>query len=150
LRAAQDLGAFEVDQVEYRADRARDVDAVEVETDAGVGVEQEVDLADAADEVRAGAADAGNALSLRDDEVGRDLLESLCRSNLSGLERVATHRGDRDRRVLQVFLAFARRDDDLLDDLRVTATEALGPARLGQRRTGCENGRNGARNGQER
>ncbi len=49
LRALEDLDAVDVQQVLVRADRAREVHAVEVDADAGVEVEGEVVLPDTAD-----------------------------------------------------------------------------------------------------
>jgi hypothetical protein len=50
LGSTQHLDAFNVHQVQHAADGLGHIDAVEVDTHAGLGSEREVNLADAADE----------------------------------------------------------------------------------------------------
>src|SRR6185312_7891387 len=59
LRTFQDFDAIHVEQLLIRTDGARQVHAVEVDTDAGVQVEGKIVLADAADRGRENRSIAG-------------------------------------------------------------------------------------------
>ena len=77
LRALQDLDAIHVEQVLVRADGAREIHAVEIHADAGVEVEREVVLADAADrggEHRAVARERRAGVEIH---VGREVAERV-------------------------------------------------------------------------
>jgi hypothetical protein len=52
LRTVQDFDAFDVEQILVGADRACEIDAVDIDADPGIQVEGEVILADATDGCR--------------------------------------------------------------------------------------------------
>jgi hypothetical protein len=108
LRTAQHFDAFRLGEVEIRAERAGEIDAVDVETDGRVRRQQEVELADAADErtdLRRGAAGARREIEVRNRALER-------RHAIVGVLRevVARQRADRNRRRLDVRLDALRRD----------------------------------------
>src|SRR5665213_1615450 len=52
LRAFEDFDARDVEEIDVRADRASEINAVQIDAHAGIEVEREVVLADAADRGR--------------------------------------------------------------------------------------------------
>ena len=111
MRAAQDLDAVEVEQVEDRAGQRGEVDVVDIEADARLERRIEVELADAADRGAERGAEGG---ALRLERHRRRLVGDLRDVGLAArLEHRGRHRGDRERRILQVLLAELRGDEDL-------------------------------------
>jgi hypothetical protein len=123
LRAAQHLDALEVEQVDGATGQGAVVDVVDVHTDAGVGgVDVFRGLHAAHADLRRGSAEA----ALRTDARVRyhqaqilDIVQALA------FEEIPRHRGDGERRVLQVLAAELRRDDDLLEALLTAACRGL-------------------------
>ena len=126
LRPAQHLDPLDVEDVEHRRLRARDIDVVDIEADAGLEAPERVLLADAADEADQGRVGAA-----------RDLQRSVRRAlhhrgevdRALVLERLAVERGDRDRHVLQALRAAAGGDDDI----GVARSALLRAVRIGER-----------------
>ena len=115
LRSAQHFDRLQIEQVHDRADRAGDVHLIQVQADAGIGVQREVDLADAANEERAGGVVAGDRRAVVRDQVRRVHAEILRGHHAAIGEALRGERRHRDRRVLQALLAFARGHHDFFE-----------------------------------
>ena len=131
LRPAQDLDTVDVDEVEHVAGGTTDVDAVNVQRDAGVGDRRVVRLADAANENLAHGTRAGRGSRLVEFEVRHGRTQLVHGVDLAGLELRARHRRDRDGHFLQAFFTPPRGDDDVVDGPGV-AVPGLGGLRQGR------------------
>ncbi len=112
LRAALDLDAIDVQQVEDRSERRRVIDVVDIEADPRLEGEAEVRLADTADEREIGVAEAAAALGQAD--VRRRLGDIQDVGVAAVLELRGVDRRDRQRRLLQVLRPELCGDHDLL------------------------------------
>ena len=116
LRSAQHLDALDVEQFEHRARRAGEVDVVDVDADARILGDDEVGLADAAEEDLREVAAAAAVARVRELHVRRRVGDAAKVAHAQLAERFAAERRNRDRHVLQVLFAPPRRDDDRLLD----------------------------------
>jgi hypothetical protein len=134
LRPAQHLDAFEIEQVDGRAGERAVVDVVDVDADAGIrGVDVVGGHHAAHADHRRRAAEAALRLDVgvRDHEAEVfDVVQALF------LEPLAGHRGDGQRRVLQVLHAIGGGDDDFFEFCLDG-----GCRRAGRARQGCGNSR---------
>ncbi len=139
LRPLQHLHPGDVQHAGVRTDAAGQIDAVHIDADAGVLVEGEVVLAD--------AADIGSQHRVRSRErrarvqrnVGRDVAQAGDVMDALGLQGLGGHRGHCDRHVLNVLGGLLRRDDDFLDG--VGGLRAGGACHDCRRREGQGGGR---------
>ena len=115
LRAAQHLGALQVHQVHHAADGPGDVDAVHIDADRRVGIDDEVQLSDAAYEYRRRRRESARGSGLLNVDIGRGLRNVGDIEVAAKIHLVFGVRGHRDGRVLQRFLAPSRRHHDFLD-----------------------------------
>src|SRR5690606_1778377 len=104
--------AGDVAELERAADRAADVDFVDIDTDARIDRRGRVELADAADEYDRGRGVARELARRLELHARRDPLEILRLDDLALLQRLGAEGGDRDGRFLERFLAPARGDED--------------------------------------
>ncbi|MEJ2384646.1 MAG: hypothetical protein P8Y54_09630 [Xanthomonadales bacterium] len=112
LRAAQDLDAFDVVQLEQSALDARHVDVVQVHADGRVERLQRIGLTDAAD---VGVDTGVGAAALDQVQVGDGALDGIQVVGLQGLEFGPGEGADRHRHFLQGLFAPLGGDDDLLE-----------------------------------
>ena len=84
----------------------------------GIDRRGRIRLADAADEHLRRGIVASQRCVVRELQVRHHLVEHVGVEDLPLFERVAGERRDRNRRVLEVLLHLARRDDDLFEALR--------------------------------
>ena len=115
LRSAQHLHVGDVAQRHRGADGVADVHVVDVEADARIDRGGGIGLADAADEHLRGGVVARERRVVGELQVRHHLVEHVGAEHLPVFERAAGERGDRDRRLLQVFLDLAGGDDDFLE-----------------------------------
>ena len=138
LRTAQHFRPLQVHQVHHAADGAGDVDAVHIHADRRIGVDDEVELPDAADEYRRRRREPAHRSRLLDVHIGRGLRNIGDIEVPAKIHLVFGVRGHRDGRVLERFLAPSRRHHDFLDG------EGVGPrslrARLSKRQEGQQQG----------
>jgi hypothetical protein len=113
LRTAQHLDALEVHEVHDGAGRPAEHDVVDVDAHGGLLHGLEVSVADAAD--RRGDRGSPARAEVVDHDVRRPVADIDDVGGAVGRERVAADRADRERRLLQRFLAEARADDDFLE-----------------------------------
>src|SRR5690606_34461516 len=112
LRAAQDLDAADVAEFDRAADRATDVNLVDVDADARIDRSGRVQLAYAADECDRGGAVTRQLAGGLELQARRDALEVLRLLDLPFLERLGAEGRDGSRSFLQRFLAPARSYQD--------------------------------------
>ena len=136
LRTAQYLDTLDVGKIEDRADRATDIDAIQVHADLGVDGVVGRPRGDAAD-----GHQRDRAYALVDDvEVRCERVEVLQIGDAVLAQHVGTECGDGDRYLLQVLLALLRSDDDLLQPRTALGCGGLlrhGEGRACQGKTCC-------------
>ena len=115
LRAAQHFDALDVRQVPVLSDLAPEVDAVDVDADAGVGGDEVILQADAADERVGGRGVAGR--EARHVQVRNELADVDQVGDALPLKLLAGKGGDRDGHLVDALLALLGGDGDLLEDL---------------------------------
>ena len=111
LRPAQHLDAVEVEDREALEDRVFEDDFVIDEADRLRGVEVEVGVAEAAD-IEARERTAVRAFDVEAGDAARERADVGARRG-DRIQRIARQHADRDRHVLQAFLAALRGDDDV-------------------------------------
>ena len=119
LRSAQHLHVGDIAQRHRAADRVADVDVVDVQADAWIYGRSGIGLPDAADENLRRGVVARQRRVVRELQVRHHLVEHVGTEDLPIFQRAAAQCSDGDRRVLQVLLHLARRDDDLFEALRL-------------------------------
>ncbi|MNJ30382.1 hypothetical protein D3C77_249800 [compost metagenome] len=112
LRAAQDLDALDVEDVQHRRLRAGDIDVVHIEADAGLEAPQRVLLAHAADEGDQGRVRPARRLQ-RQAGGGAGQFGDVRRAFL--LQLFGREGRDGHRHVLERFVAAAGADDDVVN-----------------------------------
>ena len=115
LRPAQHFDALDVRQVPVLSDLAPEVDAVDVDADAGVGGDEVILQADAADERVGGGGVAGREaghVQVRDELADVDQV-----GDALPLKLLAGEGGDRDRHLVDALLALLGGNGDLLEHL---------------------------------
>ena len=118
LRAAQHLDTLQIDELEHRAGRAADDDAVDIDADGRVCGEDRFGFADAPhldDEVPLGRRTGGGG------EVRRDRAEHRGVGDAARFDRIGADRADRERDALQRFTALFSGDDDVVERGRLVA-----------------------------
>ena len=115
LRPAQNFNALQVDKVEHRPDAARDINPVDINADAGICMNGEIELTQPAQENRRSGRAARNRRSAEQDEVGRRIGQFGDTGQTALLDEFTADRRNRDRRALQRFTALAGGHDDIAD-----------------------------------
>ncbi len=136
LRAAQDLDAVEIEQIEHRSGQGRIIDVVDIEADPRLQRRAGIILADAAD-IGAERRPEHRALLLERDR--RCLVGDFGDVGLAArLKGRAGNGGDRDRRILQLLRSELGGHHDIADrSRRRLIGRALRGSGAGNRLAGC-------------
>ena len=113
LRAAQHFDPLDVGEIQVRAEGARQVHAIDIQADRGIGGQQEVELAHATDECAHLRGRAARAR--REIQVGCCTLDRGDLTEVVVPQKIAGERRHRDRSLLDVRLHPLRGDDDFLE-----------------------------------
>ena len=146
LRPAKHLDPRDVEDVQHRALGTGHIDVVDIEADAGLEAPQRVLLAHAADEADQGRVGAAGDLHRG---VRRLLLQGRDIGRAGLFQPLGAEGRDRDRHVLQLFVAPTGGDDDVLDHIGLPCIGRLG-RRLGVLGRGSPRQHAPSRAGQQR
>ena len=119
LRAFQDFDPVHVEQLLVRADGARQVNAVDVDADAGVQVEGKIILANAADRGRENGTVAREGRAGVEVDARRQVADRTHIDEVAALQSLRGKCRDRDRHVLNILGAALRRHDHFLENAGV-------------------------------